>query len=72
MKANKLHPQEATGEPRLLTKKELASELQVSTRTVSEWQRLGYLPFFKIGARVRFQWPQLLTSLKRRFGQNWN
>ena len=70
MKANIHHRQEATGEPRLLTKNELAAELQVSTRTINEWQRRGYLPFLKIGARVRFQWPQLLTTLERRFGRN--
>jgi len=72
MKDNPLHIQETTGEPRLLTKDELASELQVSTRTVTAWQRRGWIPYLKIGSRCRYQWPQLLNTLEKRFGQNWN
>lgn len=72
MKPNILHQPDPTGGPRLLTKKELATELQVSTRTVTEWQRRGWIPFLKIGARCRYQWPQLLRTLEKRFGRNWN
>jgi excisionase family DNA binding protein len=42
--------------PGFLTRRQAARYLQVSERTLSDWQRRRLLPFVKVGARcVRFR-----------------
>jgi excisionase family DNA binding protein len=45
------------GDP-VLTKKELAVRLRVTTRTIDGWMKEGYLPYIKIGRSVRFRWTE--------------
>jgi excisionase family DNA binding protein len=47
---------------RFLTKKEIARQLSVTTRTVDKWRRNGVIPFVKLSGTVRFS-PQLLQNI---------
>ncbi|MEO5721663.1 MAG: helix-turn-helix domain-containing protein [Chthoniobacterales bacterium] len=47
----------------LLTKRDLAERLQVSTRTIDGYMQSGRLCFLKIGRTVRFRWPDVLAKL---------
>lgn len=47
----------------LLTKRELAARLKVSTRTVDEYMRRRRLCFVKLGKTVRFRWPDIVEKL---------
>ena len=49
----------------LVTKKELAPVLRVSTRTVDNWQRNKILPYIKVGRLVRFNITRCLRALER-------
>ncbi len=48
----------------LLTKRELAMRLRISTRTVDEWQRRGRICHLKIGKSCRYRWPDVLSKLE--------
>jgi excisionase family DNA binding protein len=48
----------------LLTKRELAAKLRVSTRTLDDWQRLGRIAFFKIGKSCRYRFSDVLEKLR--------
>ena len=54
----------------LLTKKQVAKALCVTTRTISNWVRRGVLPHIKVGGRILFPWPEVRETLKRNFGRN--
>ena len=47
----------------LLTKRELATKLRVSTRTLDEWQRRGRIAYLKIGKSCRYRWLDVLEKL---------
>ena len=47
----------------LLTKRELANKLRVSTRTVDEYMRRGRVCFVKLGKTVRFRWPDVVEKI---------
>ena len=86
MQDNTLHIQETEGKPcpldkpkdetsihsGLLTKKQLADALSVTVRTISEWQKKGFLPAIKIGGRCLYPWAAVQDKLRREFGRNWN
>ncbi|MDA7633550.1 DNA-binding protein [bacterium] len=40
----------------LLTKKQLAHRLQVTTRSIDQYMAFRGLPYFKVGRTVRFDW----------------
>lgn len=48
----------------LLTKGELAKRLKVSTRTVDLWVKDKLIPKIKVKSSARFDWIDVLTSLK--------
>jgi excisionase family DNA binding protein len=48
----------------LLTKKELAKRLSVSSRTIDNWRDEGILTFYKIMSQVRFDWLVVLADLE--------
>lgn len=52
----------------LLTKRQLSPKLQKSPRTIDNWMKDGRLPFLKVGRTVLFSWPDVLASLKERYG----
>jgi excisionase family DNA binding protein len=54
----------------LLTKKQVAEALSVTERTISKWQKKGYLPVIKIGGRCLFPWAAVQDKLRREFGRN--
>ena len=54
----------------LFSKKQLASELHVTTRTISKWQTHGHLPFIKVGNRCLYPREVVLKALQRKFGHN--
>ena len=56
----------------MLTKKQLAAVLSVTVRTISKWQKDGFLPVIKIGGRCRYAWAAVQDKLRREFGRNWN
>lgn len=56
-------PLAALATDRLLTKRELAQRLRVSTRTVDVYMRAKRLPFLKIGKTVRFHWSDVIEKL---------
>jgi excisionase family DNA binding protein len=48
-------PAPATLYDPVMTKRQLAAHLHVSLRTIDNWQKKGYLPYYKIGKIVRFK-----------------
>ena len=40
----------------LMTKKQLAHRLQVTTRSIDQYMAYRGLPYFKVGRTVRFDW----------------
>jgi len=57
----------------LLTKNEVAERAKVSVRTVDNWIRTGFVPYYKLGRTVRFKgselqqcWDQKCRVLLRR------
>ena len=61
---------ENSNRSRLLTKAEIAEELNVTPRTISNWQGQGHLPHIKVSGRCLYPWPEVMESLKRNFGRN--
>ena len=43
----------------MLTKKELAEKLNISTATLDRWVRTRGLPHFKVGRTIRFDWKRV-------------
>ncbi len=56
----------AVSGPALLKRQQLAKAVNVSARTVDNWQKQKRIPFLKLGIRcVRFHLPSVLAALKR-------
>ena len=86
MKENILHTRETEGKSRpndkskdehcidsgMLTKQQVADALSVTVRTISKWQKEGFLPVIKIGGRCLYPWSAVQDKLRREFGRNWN
>ncbi len=51
---------------RLLTKKQLADLLEISTSYIDKLMALGEIPYLKIGKAVRFRQTEVLVWLQRR------
>ena len=51
---------------RLLTKKQLADLLEISTSYIDKLMALGEIPYLKIGKAVRFRQTEVLAWLQRR------
>jgi excisionase family DNA binding protein len=47
----------------LLTKRGLAPRLEISTRTLDDWMRRGWVPYIKLGRTVRFKLEDVLQKL---------
>ena len=50
----------------LLKKGQLAGELNMSTRSVENFMRRGWIPYVRIGRSVRFDLADVLATLKER------
>jgi excisionase family DNA binding protein len=51
---------------RLWNKRDAARYFGVTTRTVEQWMKAGYLCYFKIGHAVRFRPEDILAQLRER------
>ena len=58
---------EANTMSQLLTKSEVAAYAQCTTRSIDNWMKLGYLPYFKIGRTVRFKASDVDAYLSEHF-----
>jgi len=47
----------------LVTKEQLAKKLQVSLRTVTNWQKRQIIPYIKIGKVVRFYVSDVISAI---------
>lgn len=66
MQNQSAHPlsQTETASDEILDKRELASRLKLSVRTIDAYMRQGKLPFCKLGGKtVRFRWLHVLEKL---------
>jgi excisionase family DNA binding protein len=48
----------------VLTKRDIARELQLGRRTIDVWMRQGKIPYLKIGKTVRFRMQDVLEKLQ--------
>jgi excisionase family DNA binding protein len=48
----------------VLTKRDIARELQLGRRTIDVWMRRGKIPYLKIGKTVRFRMRDVLEKLQ--------
>ncbi len=59
-------PESAVNAPALLKRLQLARAINVSARTVDNWQKKKKIPFLKLGTRcVRFHLPSVLAALRK-------
>ena len=63
---NVLVPLSATDDLALLKRAQLARAINVSARTVDNWQKQKRIPFLKLSARrVRYHLPSVLAALRK-------
>jgi hypothetical protein len=63
---NVLVPLAATDDLALLRRPQLARAINVSQRTVDNWQKQKRIPFLKLSARcVRYHLPSVLAALRK-------
>lgn len=55
-----------TAKVQYLTRKEVATELQVSMVTIHKWINKGYLKSYRIGRRIWFKNDEVSNALKER------
>jgi len=48
-----------------LTKAEVAAWLRKDIRTISNWMRRGWIPYYKIGRAVRFKESEVEAQLRK-------
>ena len=51
----------------LTTRQGLAKQIGTSVRTIDEWKALGIIPHFKIGGLVRFDFDEVMATLRERY-----
>lgn len=59
---------DALGQPLLLTRRQLAHQLNVTERTVAAWDLTGRLPAIRIGRTVRYHADDVLGWLRKAGG----
>ena len=50
---------------RLLTDKQVAAYLKITTRHLDSWRKAGFIPYFKIGRAIRFRRAEVEAALER-------
>ena len=48
----------------LLTEKQVAAYLNITTRQLYSWRMAGFIPYFKIGRAIRFRRAELEAALE--------
>jgi hypothetical protein len=62
----KLHNTTPADDPALLKRPQLARAINVSARTVDNWQKQKRIPYLKLSARcVRYHLPTVLAALRK-------
>jgi excisionase family DNA binding protein len=49
------------------TRRSLAEKLDVSLRTVDLWRQEGVIPYLKIGSLIRFDFRDVMSTLRERY-----
>ena len=63
---NVLVPLCAADDPALLKRPQLARAINVSVRTVDNWQKQKRIPYLKLSARcVRYHFPSVVAALRK-------
>ena len=63
---NVLIPLSVADDPALLKRAQLARAINVSARTVDNWQKQKKIPYLKLSARcVRYHLPSVLAALRK-------
>ena len=55
---------EGRGGEEFINKREVARRLNKKLRTVDNWMRAGWLPYYKIGHTVAFRWSEVEAHLE--------
>ena len=63
--AHDVAPGLAANDPTLLKRPQLARAINVSARTVDNWQKKKIIPHLKVGRSVRFDLQRVLAALRR-------
>lgn len=64
LKEKKLQNSEQQKEEKLLTKKEMAEELDISLVTLTDWMKKG-LPYQRLHSRIYFRKDDVFNSMKK-------
>ena len=51
----------------LLNRKQAAEHFQVTIRTVENWSRAGYLPYYKVGSEVRYRLSDIMALWNEKY-----
>jgi len=54
---------ESTSSEKLLTKKEMADELDISLVSLTDWMKQGKIPYMRMGKRIYFQKNEVVNSM---------
>lgn len=63
------HPEPKKEEDKLLTKKEMAAELDISLVTLTDWMKKG-LPYLRLNKRIYFRREEVLNHMSVRNRRN--
>jgi excisionase family DNA binding protein len=51
----------------LLNRKQAADHFQVTIRTIENWSRAGYLPYYKVGSEVRYRLSDVMALWNEKY-----
>jgi excisionase family DNA binding protein len=51
----------------LLNRKQAAKHFQVTIRTIENWSRSGYLPYYKVGSEVRYRLSDIMALWNEKY-----
>ena len=54
---------ESTSSEKLLTKKEMADELDISLVSLTDWMKQGKIPYMRMGKRIYFKKQEVVASM---------
>ena len=54
---------ECTSSEKLLTKKEMADELDISLVSLTDWMKQGKIPYMRMGKRIYFKKNEVVNSM---------
>ena len=66
---NTVDDTESKSSEKLLTKREMADELDISLVSLTEWMKQGRIPYMRMGKRIYFKKQEVVASMAG-FNQN--